>query len=115
MERDHIAANAKEIFNCPEKMEEEIINGNELIAKYMNFTQKSYTPQSEKMWCDEKNGLPVSELRFHTDWNWLIPVMKKISQKDDIYKAGVASIMSEYEYDILKIWESVVKHIKITS
>ena len=95
-------------------MEQEIINGNELIAKFLNFTQKSYTPESEKMWCDEKNGLPVGELKFHSDWNWLIPVMKKISQKDDIYKAGVANIMSDYEYEIFRIWESVVKHIKLS-
>jgi hypothetical protein len=95
-------------------MEQEIINGNELIAKFLNFTQKSYTPESEKMWCDEKQGLPVGELKFHSDWNWLIPVMKKISQKDDIYKAGVANIMSEYEYDIIRIWETVVKHIKLS-
>lgn len=55
---------------------------NEVIARYLGFTQKSYTPDSEKMWCDPKHGLPVGKLQFHSDWNWLIPALKKISQKD---------------------------------
>ena len=87
---------------------------NEVIARYLGFTQKSYTPDSEKMWCDPKHGLPVGKLQFHSDWNWLIPALKKISQKDDIYKAGVAAIMSKYEYDILEIWKTVVEHIQLT-
>jgi len=93
-------------------MDDDIIIGNELIATYLNFKQKSYTPESEKLWCDEKHGLPVGELKFHSDWNWLIPVLKKISQKDDISKAGVASIMSKYEYEINDVWKKVVQHIK---
>jgi hypothetical protein len=93
-------------------MEKEIIVGNELIASYLNFKQKSYTLESEKMWCEEKHGLPVGELKFHYDWNWLIPALKKISEKDDIYKAGVASIMSQHNYEIFDIWKTVVKHIE---
>ncbi len=94
---------------------ESIIEGNEIIATYLEFKQKSYSPESEKMWCDNKNGLPVGELKFHSDWNWLMLVLKKISEKDDIYKAGTAIIMSEYNYDITQIWQSVVSHIKLSN
>lgn len=93
---------------------QEIIEGNDIIAAYMNFIKKTYTG-IEKIWCDEKHGLPVGELRFHSDWNWIIPVLKKISQIDDIAKSGVSHIMSKYNYEILDIWKIVVKHIQHNS
>lgn len=55
----------------------------------------------------------LGQARFKTDWNWLIPVLKKISQKDDIAKNGVAFTMSKYEYDIDEIWAIVVKHLEL--
>lgn len=60
--------------------ENEILEGNKLIAEFMGFKQKSYTPESEKLWCDNKHGLPVGELKFHTSWDWLMPVVEKISK-----------------------------------
>ncbi len=57
----------------------EIIEYNELIAEFMEFKQKQYTPTSEKLWCDNKHGLPVGELKFHESWDWLIPVWHKFS------------------------------------
>lgn len=91
--------------------EQEINEGNEIIAKFLNFIQKSYTPNSEKMWCDPKHGLPVGELLFHSDWNWLIPAIKKIASSDDIRKAGIANIMSMKNYDIIEIWKTIVEHV----
>lgn len=92
-------------------MNKEIINGNDIIAEYLNFKQKSYTPDSEKLWCDDVNGLPIGELKFHSDWNWLMPVVKKISQKDHIIKAGLLYTIAEYDYDVFKVWQTIVKHI----
>lgn len=47
--------------------------------------------------------------------DWLIPILKKIAEKDDIFRTRVTSIMSEYNYDIEQIWKFTVKHIELSS
>ena len=56
------------------------------VVKYRSKESNSsnefyYELVEEEMWCD-KNGAPLDEeldsLRFHLDWNWLHPVIKKL-------------------------------------
>ena len=54
---------------------------NKLIAEFMGFTKDSkelyliddYTLRSE----DEYQATYVDEMKFHTSWDWLMPVHKK--------------------------------------
>ncbi len=55
--------------------DQEIEEGNDIIALFLNFTQKSYTPTSEKMWCDPKHGLPV-DIEQLPDENYEIRLRK---------------------------------------
>ncbi len=55
--------------------DQEIEEGNDIIALFLNFTQKSYTPTSEKMWCDPKQGLPV-DIEQLPDENYEIRLRK---------------------------------------
>lgn len=95
--------------------EEEIIEGNEIIARFMNRTQ-GYN----------ENGIwqPFS---YHRSWDWIIPVVRKI-KKDKasvilLPKNGLESIApyleatrpvnkSLFELDITMLWVSVIDFIK---
>lgn len=59
--------------------EQEIENFNESCAEFMGFIPKQYRPDdTDIIWCDYKTGLPVGELLFHSDWNWIMEVRYKI-------------------------------------
>lgn len=65
-------------------MKQEIIEGNKLIAKFMGGTFSNYA-NNTKGWIIPnltKNGVDGDEnnLKFHSDWNWLMSVVEKIEQ-----------------------------------
>ena len=47
--------------------QEEIIEGNKTIAEFMDMQNNPFPPE-------------VDELRYHTSWDWLMPVVEKISE-----------------------------------
>jgi hypothetical protein len=81
--------------------QEEIIQGNKLIAEFMGLKLidvfngdtreyfkawdwpkgKSYVHSIQPMWvpCGEESRLP-----YHTSWDWLMPVAEKISKVEDM-------------------------------
>lgn len=52
---------------------EDIKNWNKIIANFMKvkFAETFW----QNFWL---KGIPVEQLRYHKDWNWLIPVVEKI-------------------------------------
>jgi len=70
---------------------------NKLIAEFMGYEKvlSSYNlPQHET------NGMQCfleEELKFHTSWDWLIPVVNKIYSSDDYikYKREASGIFNE--------------------
>lgn len=70
---------------------ETIIEGNIIIAKYMNSNVEDY----------------------HKDWNHLMLVIKTISQIDDIYEAGVSSTLVDHKYEIFPMWKCTVQFCKL--
>lgn len=57
-------------------MNDDILKGNELIAKFMKHTgRNSLAIEFQKM-----QGLP--EKNYHNSWDWLIPVTTKIASED---------------------------------
>lgn len=64
---------------------------NEEIAKMLGFIAKTYCSTKDELnanaiWCDPNHGLPVGELQFDTDWNWLMEAIKFINST---YKQNV--------------------------
>ena len=63
------------------------MNDNKLIAEFMGFTKDSkelyliddYTLRSE----DEYQATYVDEMKFHTSWDWLMPVVEKCFVKQE--------------------------------
>lgn len=76
--------------------EQEIFEGNRVIAEFLGFVEKAYTPDSEKMWCDNRHGLPVGELAFHSSWEWLMPVVEKIEALNIQPTKKVVTIKGNY-------------------
>lgn len=61
---------------------EEIINGNKLIARFMGWEDSPYPNLPNKMYrdeADEQIGIHIDHLAYHTSWDWLMPVVEKIS------------------------------------
>lgn len=57
---------------------------NELCAEFMDFIPKKFKKSDTTIiWCDAKHGLPVGELKFHDDWNWIMIVVDAIEKTYD--------------------------------
>lgn len=82
-------------------MNDEIIEGNKLIADFLEISQVEFLKDSEKeIYKDEPlyvieelnvkynlkeiNFYKVEDLLFHRDWNWLIKVIQEITKKLDL-------------------------------
>lgn len=59
---------------------------NKLIAEFMGFAE---SPTTNKYWTKRSSeGFGIGELvdlKFHTDWNWLMQVVEKIESLDIYY------------------------------
>lgn len=110
---------------------EEIINGNKLILK---FIPRSGSQGSSSDYGDKIPDVYLRKLKYHSSWDWLMPVVKKIEQyqyadeapvgedyaPDFAYMRTFHSNMSrinsctlfEAETQIEATWMSVVNFIK---
>jgi hypothetical protein len=61
-------------------MTTDTIQGNKLIAQFMGILPDVYNPERyvSSTWPDTIFATP-SEMRYHSSWNWLMPVVEKIS------------------------------------
>lgn len=93
-------------------MKDEIVRGNCLIAEYMEaelnymvfeFPEPIGTEKLSRFWKKDK-------LQYHSSWDWLMPVLKKISDEDDILQSGVSVLLREF--NLYGAWETIVKHIE---
>lgn len=74
-------------------MEKEIIECNKLIAEFMGFTPPKsgsnlLTPEKVLVAPDKKKSyISLNELKYHSSWDWLMPVIEKIENEKlgDIY------------------------------
>lgn len=76
-------------------IEQEIIEGNKLIAEFMEYRFKNQS----KYWCiyplDDNSFLrnlgwvEFNNLKFHSSWDWLMPCIGKISNIPTNYPDGI--------------------------
>lgn len=89
-------------------------NNNKLIAEFM---QKG----SEGFGLYDYNGkhYKLYELKYHTSWDWLMPVINKIRSMDSTYEVEEVgkydwdNEISHYEFDLELTYESVIEWIYI--
>ena len=94
---------------------------NKIIAEFMGLNINDITPkefgklpQIDKVWF---NGHFIEDLQFHTSWNWLMPVVKKIVRDvkfdidyEDEYREHLMDVVPFAEIE--DVYKSVVEFIK---
>lgn len=90
----------------------DIIEGNKLIAEFMEYTIGNLQGWvSGNNFCSYKkengeivNPVKVENLKYHSSWDWLMPVVAKINYNSSI---GIAM-----HYEIGKQYSTVLSYIK---
>lgn len=116
--------------------EKEIIEDNKLIAEFMEykfdgieFIIPEHTiiipfdcqpKKSTSLHCFTTTIYKPKDLKFHSSWDWLIPVIKKIREIINV-KLNIDSFeeikeqkltLNPYDYDIEQVYKAVVEFIK---
>lgn len=114
-------------------MEAKIIEGNKLIAEFMGF--RNYAGGGERVICnasltpfaayDFAHGNDLDKLKFHSSWDWLMPVLMEIGNRTGytlVMNEDVSYWCNEGQHDELpefrgysnieNIWEAVIEFIK---
>ena len=86
---------------------------NKLIAEFMGME----LGDDKTMYYDDAENLhpptPINELKFHSSWDWLMPVLKKINSEISPNTRGLwRMIINPTEYDIENVYAQVVEFIK---
>ena len=98
--------------------EQEIIEGNKLIAEFIGLEKNDFGYWINKDYLfNSQLKLFDFELKFHSSWDWLIPCINKIYESDWYYKWKDTSGQFEKEIFIntkfIEVtWEQVVEFIK---
>lgn len=74
--------------------QEEILEGNKLIAEFMGAEKVDKHPQSKSTVVTFKLGKTtiVSSLgnfKFHSSWDWLMPIVEKIQHMDNKFEVNI--------------------------
>ena len=55
--------------------------GNEIIAEFMQLKKGSTNEERWYRWDEENNGQGYfTDLKYHSSWDWIMPVVKKIEE-----------------------------------
>jgi hypothetical protein len=99
--------------------QKEIIEGNKLIAEFMGFEFGGVaflTPHKKILANGDESSLYFPEdLKFHSSWDWLIPVVEKIEKEGFIFyiKENESSIENHWDNALIKSFGDYVAPTKI--
>lgn len=95
---------------------QEQITANETLANFQSHT-KSYTPSfGEEMYSINGEWFRPKNLKYDSDWNWLIPIYKSLSEHSEsgtIQKQLNVAIVGLIECDIQKVFISCYEAISV--
>lgn len=99
--------------------ENEVIEGNKLIAEFMGILESSGTTLSESGIIVSAKGydyrgefLLLDELRYNTSWDWLMPVVKKCAEINKVRITDDLSVSIFVHNYIEIVWSAAVNFIK---
>ena len=97
----------------------EIIEGNKLIAEFMGKTIYPVRGTKEfKKWKGTPCDYEYFEVKYHSSWDWLMPVCKKINESvigitlDGSFAPVYRMLKGLTEINIEATWLAVVEFIK---
>ena len=93
-----------------ELKQEEILEGNKLIALYDGmeiFDEYTFIVKSINHKVDR------GKLIYHSSWDALIPICRKIAQVDDVCAAGISGILIKHDFQIVPVWKTIVNHLEV--
>jgi len=92
-------------------MQTETINNNALIAEFMGYKVEMYmsNPPRPVGFCMIKGE--IKPMKFHSSWDWLMPVCKKIC-KTTPYNSYLAIETMSVFADIEDVYKAVVEFIE---
>lgn len=86
---------------------------NKLIAEFMGFVE---SPTTNKYWTKRSSeGFGIGELvdlKFHTDWNWLMEVVEKIESLTDINSNGCFMLLESIGFNAKFIFDDGTRILK---
>lgn len=62
--------------------QEQIIEGNKLIADFMNYPKEG---EGSAYYYAMKHCYENNNMKYHTSWDWLMPVVEKIHAETDVW------------------------------
>lgn len=84
---------------------------NRLIAEFMGYTQPHPNYPNSTYWYKEGQE-PLTILLFEQDWNWLMPVVFKITEIKGVYKEEQQKVFNSISPIILDTHNAVVQFIQ---
>lgn len=96
-------------------MDNETLESNKLIADFMGYKWPSTDLYSDKE-VKEITHSEIKKLNYHSSWDWLMPVIKKIENINHdsaviLEEQGKVLLLPIYS-EINKVWCAVVEFIK---
>lgn len=81
---------------------QDIIISNKLIAKFMQYDDVDchnckYSRDCNWIQCGLTNQEKDEQLKYHSSWDWLIPVVEKIANIPTLYEHGLFKYMVNVE------------------
>lgn len=83
--------------------------GNNIIAEFMEL---QWNHNCHNFRVDGYGWLSVEMLKYHSSWDWLMPVVKKCCQKNKNKPIGIFNENDFYVDDILAVHQSCIKFIQ---
>lgn len=66
-------------------MNNEILEGNKLIAEFLGIKTKVYSDSPSMVYYDYNGFMnTVEQMKYHSSWDWLCPVYTKIGTMDEL-------------------------------
>lgn len=87
---------------------------NKIIAEFMGYDiSTSLRDGVECVEYADDNIRALSDTHYHTSWDWLMPVIKKINEQMSPNVSGLWRMITHpYEYHIKDVFSQVVEFIK---
>lgn len=90
----------------------EILEGNKLIAKFMDFEFLNKNDYAKQVHCpsEELDHMPDCNCYYHSSWDWLMPVLIKVVSMKEYYEFRKGYMWPYMEGNLMACFSITQKH-----